>query len=236
MMIKFFGLWHWPGWRQLIYGLALGLIVLAWFTLVFGGAEWVVGQHSYRVRLQTPLDLAMPFWPWMSVVYLSHNLLMWSAPFVLRSSRELRAMAATLSGAVLIAGIGFLLLPGEIAFNFPADDQSSLSLTIWRFAHWVALPHNFLPSLHVAFVVICATVYASYATPLGKTLLVAWGVAIVLSTLVTYQHYLADVVAGAILGACCVRWTYRPMTTPQQAIPASERCPASPALAKESSA
>lgn len=235
-MIKSIGLWHWPSWRQIIYGLSLGLAVLALFTVVFGGAEWIVGQHSYRVRLHTPLDLAMPFWPAMAVVYLSHNLLMWSAPFILRTPRELRAMAATLACATLVAGIGFILLPGEIAFGFPTDEASNPWLTIWRFAHWVALPHNFLPSLHVTYVTICVAVYSRFATSLGKALLAAWGVAIVVSTLVTYQHYLADVVTGAVLGACCVRWIYRPWTATTPAVPESETDPASPALAKESSA
>ena len=75
----------------------------------------------------------------------------------------------------------------------------------------MALRHNYLPSLHVAFTVIAASSYASRAHTLGRILLGVWSAAILVSTLLTHQHYLLDVVTGSLLGWLAMRWIYRPM-------------------------
>jgi membrane-associated phospholipid phosphatase len=77
-----------------------------------------------------------------------------------------------------------------------------------RFAKWVARPHNYAPSLHVALSVVCIRVYARHANRAGKVFLWLWAAGIAVSTVLLHQHYLVDVVTGFLLGLAGVRWVY----------------------------
>src|SRR4051812_40151931 len=108
--------WHRPGRDHLGYFLLAGSVVGGWFGLVYGGADLLTAQHSYRVRLHLAADLAVPFVPAAVVVYMSIYLLFAAAPFVLSSRAELRALAATLASVIGVAGVCFVAFPGAIAF------------------------------------------------------------------------------------------------------------------------
>lgn len=203
--------WHWPGWSQLGYALLLGSGEMLLFLLFYGGANWVAEQHHWRVAIHCSADLSIPIVPWTIALYLSLNLLLWMAPFVLRTRAELKALTAALAAATLIAGPVFLLLPAQDAFP-PLDPQQLGDWsTCFNVARTMAMQHNYLPSLHVAFTVIAASSYATQAQRLGRILLGTWSAAIVVSTLLTHQHYLLDVVTGLLLGWLAVSWIYRPM-------------------------
>ena len=205
-------LWHWPGWGQLGYAIALGSAVTVWFVVAYGGADWFV-EHigPYRVRLHLALDLAMPLVPAMSVFYLSLNLLLWSAPFILRTRRELKGMAMALAVATFAAAICFVLLPGQDAFARPRDSALGGWAGIDHFARLLALSHNYLPSLHVAFTTIAVLAYGTHANRRQRAMLWSWGLAIIASTLLTHQHYIADVASGFLLGMLIFRTIYKPV-------------------------
>jgi membrane-associated phospholipid phosphatase len=106
--------------------------------------------------------------------------------------------------AILIGGIGFLLLPSQPAYGPPGD----LGAWAWmyRFADQINLTYNMAPSLHVALSVCCVAVFARRASGFVALLLWAWAAAIAASTLLTHQHHLLDAVTGWGLGlaASCV--------------------------------
>src|SRR5262249_52546697 len=132
---------HWPGWAQFRYFVWLGLGVGAWFTLIYYGAEGVTSLHPYRIRVHLDAELRIPLVPAAVLGYMSLYLPLWMAGFVLRTRRELKALAAALVSMVLVAGVCFLLLPVENAFPPPPDDMG-----IWtglvRSAKMIALEHN----------------------------------------------------------------------------------------------
>src|SRR5688572_7267340 len=138
---------HWPGWRQLGYFLLLSVAVGLWFGLVFYGADYVTSQHGLRVRVHFDLELYTPFVPQAVVAYMSIYLLLWSPAFILRTQRELHALAVTLAAVIFLAGVFFLLIPVEIAFPLPGDMGAWEGLV--RAAKQVACENNMLPSLHV---------------------------------------------------------------------------------------
>jgi membrane-associated phospholipid phosphatase len=198
--------WHWPGWARLGYTALLGLAVGLWFELIYGGANWITDQHTFRVRVQFDAELHTPFVPAAVVGYLSANMLFWMPAVILRTRQELRALAVTFSVVILAAGICFLLVPVELAFPPPNE------MGIWtgpvRLAKAIARTNNLLPSLHVALSVVCVVVYARQASLVGKMLLWLWAGGIGVSTLLLHQHYLLDVVTGLILGLLGVRLVY----------------------------
>jgi membrane-associated phospholipid phosphatase len=198
---------HWPGWGQFRYVVGVSLGVGVWFSVVYYGAEWVTSLHPYRVRVHLDAELRIPYVPAAVLGYMSLYLPLWMAGFVLRTRREVRALAWTLSGVILVAGVCFLLLPAEHAFPPPPPDMGAWTDLV-HFAKWVALEHNLVPSLHVALSTICLAVYARQAGAVGRVLLWSWAAAIALSTLLLHQHYLLDVATGFALGLVGVRLGY----------------------------
>jgi membrane-associated phospholipid phosphatase len=200
-----------PFWRRperglLLHYLRLAAALGAWFTVVYVGADWVTTRHAWRVRVHLDLERHTPFVPAALLGYVSEYLLFALPPFVLRTRRELDALAAATAAMMLAAGVVFLLVPAAPAFPPPGDPGA------WgpavRFFKWVARPHNLLPSLHVALSVVCVSAYARRAGPAGQAMLWLWAAAIAASTLLLHQHYLLDVLTGAALGWAGVRGVY----------------------------
>jgi membrane-associated phospholipid phosphatase len=200
---------HWPGLSQFAYGAGLVIAVGLLFAIVYGGTDWLAAQHSWRVRLHLPVDLSVPLVPAAVAVYLSLNPLMWMSLFVLRTRRELQALAATMAGAILVAGVCFLLLPAEEVFVRPSPSELGYWAPWFDFA-WTLTRHgNFAPSLHVTFTLLCLAAYWPHAAAGSECLLGGWGLAIIVSTLLTHQHYLVDVLSGGLLAAAVWRVIYR---------------------------
>jgi membrane-associated phospholipid phosphatase len=174
----------------------------AWVTclwlIVYGGANWVTGLHHYRVRLWTGADLAIPFVPAAAAIYLSLYPMFWLTPLILHTRDELRSLAKSLAWLIVVSGIGFLLFPGADAF--PTQSPAGIGGTLFSFADRLNMTHNYLPSLHVGMAVVCAYVYSQTCSQRLAAICWLWAAAIAVSTLLTHQHYLADVVTGAALG------------------------------------
>ncbi len=66
---------------------------------------------------------------------------------------------------------------------------------------------NALPSAHTYTAMLCSY-YLTYAFPLHETLIWSCGVAIVGSTLFVKQHHVSDLLAGGILAAISVGFSY----------------------------
>jgi membrane-associated phospholipid phosphatase len=174
------------------------LCSLLWLA-VYGGANWLTKSHGYRVRLWTDFDLAIPFVPAAAALYLSIFPMFWVAPFALRTSGQLRALAKSLAWSIAIAGIGFVLLPGGHVHTI--EPPSGPFGKLFWVADQLNMSYNYLPSLHVGMSVCCAYAYSAAASRIGaKYFYWLWTAAIAASTLLTHQHYVADVLTGGALG------------------------------------
>ena len=181
----------------------LKLVLLVVFNAIFWTGYQVLARHVFfplRAVPVTWLDRAVPFaptpWAW---VYLSQFLFTGPLPLLLTTREDIRRYSVSLA-AMSSAGFAvffFFPTPGPR----PADLGGSVAME-WIAAGDGAL--NALPSLHAAFVV-CMSALAwrmfGRAHPLRVVAVaVAWGGAILFSTLATKQHYALDLVAGAALG------------------------------------
>ena len=198
--VKPSGAWRdgWPdraAWQAFIVGAIK--VQLVWLV-VYGGASWITEQRSTRFDFSTPLDAKTPFVPAAAIVYMLLLPLLWVAPFVLRAPAAIGQFAKSLQILILLSGIGFLLLPS----NDPIVPTTlgGLSGLVFNFADAINLKHNLFPSLHVGMAVVCAHAYGQRLSPLATCLCWAAATGIALATLLTYQHYIADVVAGGATG------------------------------------
>ena len=190
--------WGWPGWPHLRLAAVLLLAGTLWFLLVYGGCDVITAHRRARVRIHLDWELNLPFIPEAVLFYMSIYLLFVAGPFILRQRRELLALAVALNVAVLAAGVGFLLVPARLGFR-PQTDLGMFP-GLFRLADRLNLTYNLVPSLHVALSVICIAAYAPRAGPTGKVLLWLWAVAIALSTVLTQQHHIVDILTGWALG------------------------------------
>jgi len=195
-----------PGWKHLWEALLLSLAFTAWFGLIYGSADLITGWHSRRVPIHWEAELAIPLVPASVLLYMSIYPLFWLGPFVLRSTRELRAFVASLALTTLVAGIGFLLIPAETAF--PPAMVTRPWTGIYNFADQVNLRFNSVPSLHVALAILCVDIYSRRARLVGRMVLWTWGAAIAASTVFTHFHHLLDVLTGLALGLAISRWIF----------------------------
>jgi membrane-associated phospholipid phosphatase len=144
----------------------------------------------------------------MVLAYMSLYGLFVLAPFVLRSRRELRALVLTLAALILGGGIGFLVVPAELAFPPPAEAALGRWAALYHFADRLNLTYDLVPSLHVAFAVACVAVFAPRAPRAGRVAVWAWGALIASATVLTHQHHVIDVVTGWLLALVCVRMVF----------------------------
>lgn len=199
----------WPGWAHLRYAALLSLANTLWFCAVYGGADALTARRGLRVPVHVAAELRIPVVPAMTLVYMSLYPLLLLAPFVLRRRRGLRALVLAIAFAILCAGIGFLLVPAELAFAPTKAEQLGCWAGLFRFADDLNLTYNLVPSLHVTFAALCAAAFSPRAGAPGRALLWTWATLIAASTVLTHQHHLLDVATGWLLGLGCARLVFR---------------------------
>jgi hypothetical protein len=197
----------WPGWPFLRFAGLLSALNGVWFLVVYGGCDWLTAHRAWRVPIHLPIELSIPLVPAAVLVYVSLYALMLAGPFIVRERREFAAVIRSLALATLFGGIGFLLLPSHAAFAPPGELGPWADLFHW--ADRMNLDYNMVPSLHVAFTICCISAFARHTSSIGRTLLWTWAAAIALSTLLTHQHHVLDVVTGWAVGLIATFWSRR---------------------------
>ena len=219
------GFWHWPTAEVWRWAFTVGIPFAIWFALIYGGAWYVTDQHSFRVPVQMAWELHIPFWPASVVVYETMMVILHLPLFVLRTQREFQAFAFTLGVVVLVAGVCFVLIPADLAYEPIPDDLGAWTWPVQTAMTLNLRTHNLAPSLHVALSACCAGIMSTRAGPTGRMILWLWAAAIALSTLTLHQHHVIDVITGWPLGWLGKRLVYdRWLQTPPPS-PAADPAP-----------
>ena len=208
--------WGWPDRRTLRTFTFVGLAGACWFVAIFGGTDFVTSRRTLRVAIHFEAEKQIPFVPEAVWVYMTMYALFLMAPFVLRSPRRLMALGATHAAIVFVAGVGFLLVPAELAYPSAIGfHDQGITAALYRFADWLNLDYNLLPSLHVALTVSCVAVYGSRASRTGRLVMWSWVTAVALSTIFTHFHHVLDAVSGFALGVAGAHVVYGRIATRQ---------------------
>lgn len=199
----------WPGWPHLRAAWLLTLLVAVWFGIIYIGADAFTAHRTLRVRIHLDAELRIPLVASFTLIYMSLYGLFIAVPFVLRTRREITTLALAQVLTISIAGIGFLLIPGQLAYAPPTDSELGVWKPLFVFADQLNLDHNPVPSLHVALAVVCVESFVAHTGLSGKIFWRTWGILIAASTLLTHQHHLLDAITGYLLALAIVRLTRR---------------------------
>jgi len=181
----------------------IGIRLVAAPFLVIGGLwlhELVQSLPTPLYVIDNPVDRAIPFVPWTIWIYFSFFIFIGSTVFRVGDSLFWQFVASA-SLAAAIAWTVVLLLPITSLRPDPALIDSELYRRIYTFVQDADPHHITFPSLHVAVTWICNFVLWQRS---GRALRVALGIGISLSTLLTKQHLVYDVVGGVLLAWFCV--------------------------------
>ena len=144
-----------------------------------------------------------PFIPAMIVPYWSIDAFFFLSPFVCSTREQVAVHRRRLVFVILGGGIGFLAIPLRFAFAQPH--------VTGMFAPWFGalygfdLPHNLFPSLHIALRTLLASLYVRKSKgPVLRWMVHGWFSLVGLSTLLTWQHHLVDVIGGFWLAAIAI--------------------------------
>ncbi len=173
----------------------------ALFLGVYGGCNWFTSLRSDVGTLYFSWERYIPFVPVMVIPYMSIDLFFVGAPFICRSNRELATFARRVTAAILVAGVCFLLFPLRFAFARPHTGGWIGALFDWF--RGMDMPYNMLPSLHIALRTFLGDTYSRHTSGVVRVASNTWFSLIAISTLLTYQHHVMDVVGGFALAGYC---------------------------------
>ncbi|HYS95733.1 MAG TPA: phosphatase PAP2 family protein [Chthoniobacterales bacterium] len=178
----------------------------ALFLVVYSGCNWITARRAGVGTFYFEWERGIPFVPFMILPYMSIDLFFVAAPFLCRTERELRTFSQRVICAIVAAGVCFLLFP--LRFAFPRPHADGWLGAIFDWFRGIDSPHNLLPSLHAALMLILLDVYFRHSRGLIRIAIIAWFSLIAVSPVLTYQHHVVDIAGGFVLAACCF-WLFR---------------------------
>ena len=139
-----------------------------------------------------------PVIPALIVPYWSEDLLFVIAPFLCRTREEVAVHRKRIVFCILAGCMGFLVIP--LRFAFPRPHVEGVFAPLFAALYSFDLPHNLFPSLHIALRTLLASMFLRFAVGPWRWLTHVWFSLVGISTLLTWQHHLVDVLGGFWLG------------------------------------
>lgn len=180
-------------------------VLLSLFCLsIYGAVNALAGMRGITRSLATGWDMAIPRLNWFVIPYWSIDLMLGLSPIFATTRGEWRTLLKRLFWAFTVACLIFLLFPFRCAY--PRGIPEDWTGPFFAVLHATDLPYNQAPSLHVAEAILFAPVYlAKIVSPLLRMGLVIWIALGCVSTVLTHQHHLVDLVTGALFGLLLFR-------------------------------
>jgi hypothetical protein len=206
--------------ERAVPGLAARLALLAVNGLAFQLAYSLCNAAAQRASVTRHVAMAwdadLPFVTWMILPYLTSVPLLVLGFMGAPDGLALRAYSQRLLLATAGGCLVFALWP--LAFHGPRPQPADpLWGPLYERLHRLDGPYNQWPSLHVAYmVVLWPTVMAAVRSTLLRGLIVGWLLLVVVSTVFTHQHHVADLGGGLLLGA--LAWRAVPVQRQQPAV------------------
>ena len=136
-------------------------------------------------------------WPSTVFVYLT-ALVLAAAAILLINFRDLPRAVYGIIGIMVFCTVIFLAYPTAYPRPYLPASVNPFTREIYRLTVAVDTPRNCFPSMHVAICLFASFALARQNKNLG-IIFGLWSCAIIISTLLLKQHYLADLAGGFII-------------------------------------
>ena len=179
--------------------LILALTLAGWLAMYFFVNRLEVDAQR-RLDFGTVWDRKIPYWPIFAPVYFSTYLFAILPFFVLSDARYFYMILISLIAISIISSLIHATVPSKIE---RVEEITTGGASGWMLGLFqrTCKPYGNFPSMHVGLSVpVIVTSFIVFGPMVGFFMLI-WGVLIALSTLFTKQHYIVDVLAGALGGS-----------------------------------
>ncbi len=166
---------------------AMGYFLLNWLA-----------QSRAAFSVQLPLDDKIPFLPIFVIPYVAMYFVEFLPFFLIRDRQYLRRVTLCYLGVISLTFIFFAFLPVQMHRPSPEILGSAFWHQLLGFIYRMDLPYNTFPSQHVLLTLLAGLAISKESRIKGIPVILG-AVVISTSTLLVKQHYVLDVVAGALL-------------------------------------
>lgn len=223
-LLDIWPIWNVPSARKsgtgfLLSMAAIDVMILAPFYLITNHLMSWRGTTVFDPT--TSLDLAIPFMAWTVAIYLSlfyffYPLPLISMPDNKRGRYESLIMSQSLILLFIISNTWFVICPAEVHIRSQAlenvDTMHPVFLAMFEGLWSMDEPYNAWPSLHVS----SALLFTLFAIrwwkdkPIRQWCVGIWWILMSLSILTTKQHFILDLITGALVVWPLWRWYVQP--------------------------
>ena len=161
------------------------------FVFVYYPTDYLASLSSRKYTFTFPWEQSIPYIPEMYFIYYAIFALPLFTALIVDNKKQFQLITRRCITAILVAGVFFICVPTDSILKKPDSDSYVEKMTAI-----VAGSYNYLPSLHVLLTLIFAT---GLLNKLGwKTFppIVVGTVTLMASTLFTFQHQVADIIAS----------------------------------------
>jgi membrane-associated phospholipid phosphatase len=214
LLIALPGLLTFLVWRSLLASLLVSLAPM-YFVIA------ILTRDRPTFAPEIALDRAIGVQPAWMLVYGSLYMFVVVLPLlVVREPGLIRRAMQSYLFVMMVSYAGFLLYPTAAPRVGDAVPGAGFAAWTLRLMYSVDAPYNCFPSLHVAYAFVSAL--ACYRVHRGVgTAAAAWAVLIGISTVYTKQHYVVDVIGGAVAAGVAYVLFLRPHS--REAVPLPDR-------------
>jgi membrane-associated phospholipid phosphatase len=190
-------------------------------ALLFGLCYTLTNHAAESAQVQRTLALAfeqaIPFLPWMIIPYASSGPLLAWAFFKVRKGDALRVYSRRLMLSTVAASLVFAVFPARFPVGRVVPEHGFLQLA-YGLLDASDRPYNQFPSLHITYcILLWLALRPAIASRAWRAALAAWLLLVGASTLLTWQHALADIAGGMVLAAIAC-YAVRPGATARQSV------------------
>jgi len=186
------------------------LLCYGLFCLLYFGVGKLAPLHPWQGNLLLAADKHLPFVEFLLLPYLSSLLFFALVFFVVKTPQQLRLLVWRINAMTILACSIFLLFPCKQQYLKP-EGSNALWRALINFIGSSDNIYNQAPSLHVCYAVVYWQVLLERLRAAAKYLLGAWLAAIVLSTVLVYQHHLLDVTTALLAAALVYYYSDKPL-------------------------
>jgi membrane-associated phospholipid phosphatase len=175
------------------------LIVLPFWAALNLGINRYVSRRPRHHRTDIVLDVRLPFIPGFALPYFSAYVLGLLGYVLMITHPDL---GKVLWGYLFLVGIGSLCYVVFPSTAVRREDLAVVGFSTYMLVRFQRLsgPYNVFPSMHFGYCLFSALAGWYYHGHLIGGGLTLWAVLIGVSTLLTKQHYILDLVGGLVVG------------------------------------